>query len=98
MKKILVLGAISLNESQQARLATHGELKFQPQLPSNRAALLELLAEVNIALLYEVSLEVGHCPLPPSVEVVGVDLGLTTFTTFSNSETNPSESIFRFGR
>ncbi len=57
MKKILVLGAISLNESQQARLATHGELKFQPQLPSNRAALLELLAEVNIALLYEVSLD-----------------------------------------
>lgn len=48
MKKILVLGAISLNESQQARLATHGELKFQPQLPSNRAALLELLAEVNV--------------------------------------------------
>lgn len=57
MKKILVLGAISLNESQQARLATHGELKFKPQLPSNRAALLELLAEVNIALLYEVSLD-----------------------------------------
>ncbi|GIK41569.1 MAG: glycerate dehydrogenase [Chloroflexota bacterium] len=57
MKKIMVLGAISLNGHQQTRLAAHGDLKFHQQLPSNRAALLELLEDVNIALLYEVPLD-----------------------------------------
>lgn len=33
------------------------------------------------------SCEVDPQPLPPSVEVVGIDLGLTTFATFSNGET-----------
>src|SRR6185436_6193284 len=33
------------------------------------------------------SCEVEPCPLPPSVEIVGIDLGLTTFATFSNGET-----------
>jgi len=33
------------------------------------------------------SCEVEPCPLPHSVEIVGIDLGLTTFATFSNGET-----------
>lgn len=33
------------------------------------------------------SCEVEAKPLPPSVEIVGIDLGLTTFATFSNGET-----------
>lgn len=33
------------------------------------------------------SCEVEPCPLPLSTEMVGIDLGLTTFATFSNGET-----------
>jgi putative transposase len=33
------------------------------------------------------SCEVESKPLPPSIEIVGIDLGLTTFATFSNGET-----------
>jgi putative transposase len=75
-------------KDSRLHLSKIGDVKIKLHRPINGTIKTLTIRRDSLGNWYACfSCEVEPCPPPLSVEIVGIDLGLTTFATFSNGET-----------